>query len=58
MRTWPVSVTTLSLVPAFTSLPWGNQRRAVQRLLDVQVDVHRIDVVADFDVVPDVAETG
>jgi hypothetical protein len=24
----------------------------------VQVDVHRIDVVADFDVVPDVADAG
>jgi hypothetical protein len=24
----------------------------------MQVDVHRIDVVADFDVVPDVADTG
>jgi hypothetical protein len=36
----------------------GDQRRAVQRLLDVQVDVHRVGVVADFDVVPDVAGTG
>src|SRR5690348_15043958 len=34
----------------------GNQRGAVQRLLDVQVDVDRVGVVADLDVVPDVAE--
>ena len=34
----------------------GDQRRAVQRLLDVQVDVHRVDVVADFEVVPDVED--
>jgi hypothetical protein len=58
VRTWPVSVMTLSLVSAVTSLPSGNQRRAVQRLLDLQVDVHRVDAVADFDVVPDVADTG
>ena len=35
-----------------------DQRRAVQRLLDVQVDVERIDGVADIDIVPDVADTG
>jgi hypothetical protein len=36
----------------------GDQRRAVQRLLDVHVDVHRVHVIADFDVVPDVADAG
>src|SRR5215470_7037368 len=36
----------------------GDQRRAVQRLLDVQVDGHRVKVVADIDVVPDVADAG
>ena len=36
----------------------GNQRRAAQRLLDVQVDVDRVGVVADLDVVPDVAHPG
>src|ERR1700757_3994404 len=35
----------------------GNQRGAVQRLLDVQVDTDLVvDVVADLDVVPDVAQ--
>src|SRR5271169_4445161 len=36
----------------------GNQRGAGQRLLDVQVDVDRVGVVADVDLVPDVADTG
>src|SRR5215472_2611797 len=36
----------------------GNQRGADQRLLDVQVDVDRVGVVADLDLVPDVADTG
>jgi hypothetical protein len=35
-----------------------DQRRAVQRLLDVQVDVDRVGVVTDVDIVPDVADTG
>jgi hypothetical protein len=49
---------TLSLVSGLHIATVGDQRRAVQRLLDVHVDVHRIHVVADFDVVPDVADTG
>ena len=36
----------------------GDQRGAVQCLLDVQVDVDRIDGVADLDVVEDVADAG
>jgi hypothetical protein len=32
----------------------GHQRQAVQGLLDVQVDVRRIGIVADIDVVPHV----
>src|ERR1017187_4344547 len=36
----------------------GDHRGAVQCLLDVQVDVDRIDGVADLDVVDDVADTG
>ncbi len=35
-----------------------DQRGALQRLLDVQVDVDRVGVVTDFDVVRDVADTG
>src|SRR6516162_5860683 len=36
----------------------GNHRGTVQRLMDVQVDVDRVGVVADIDVVPDVADAG
>ena len=36
----------------------GDQRRAVQGLPDVQVDVNRVGSVGDIDVVADVADTG
>jgi hypothetical protein len=36
----------------------GEHRRALQCLLDVQVDIHRIDDVEDVDIVEDVADTG
>src|ERR1700722_3742001 len=36
----------------------GNQCGTVQRLVDVQVDVDRIVVVADLDLIPDVADPG
>src|SRR5436190_10326248 len=36
--------------------PVGDERGALQRLLDVQIDANRIDDVADIDVVPDVAD--
>jgi hypothetical protein len=49
---------TLFLVSASTSLPSGTSAERVQRLLDIQVDVHQVGVVADFDVVPDDADTG
>jgi hypothetical protein len=45
-------VMTLSLVSASTSLSSGTSAERVQRLLDMQVDVHRVDAVADSDVVP------
>jgi hypothetical protein len=35
----------------------ADQRGAFQRLLDVQVNVDRVGVVGDLDVVPDVAQT-
>src|SRR5215470_12428125 len=57
VRTWPVSVTMPSFVSAITSLPSGDQRRTVQRLLHVQGDVDRIGDVGDINVVADIADT-
>ena len=58
VRTWPVRRDDAVLGVRGHVAVVGDQRGAVQRLLDVQVDLDRVEGVADLDVVADVADPG